>query len=172
MKHYQHIIVASLLGITACNPALADQIKPGQWETTVMSDIKGMPPISQDQIARLKEMGIDLPVANNPIIAHQCITPEQAKLDKPIELPQTEDNCKVSSYKRKGNVISGEVLCNGAFTASGKFNMTIYSDVFYQGTWSMRGLTKGTGTLEQSSQISGKWIKDQCDADVPVYGKQ
>jgi len=164
-------IALCIIGFTPISHA-AEGIKPGQWETTIKTNIKGMPVIPAEQLEQMKNMGIEVPFGDKPMVTQQCITPEQAKLDKPIELPKTEDNCKISNYKRAGNKISGDMLCSGDLSATGKFEMTVFSDSYYQGTWSMRGMVKGAPPMDQTTEMSGKWLKAKCDANVPTYGKQ
>lgn len=147
-------------------PALAiDQIKPGQWETSVT--IQGLPAIAPEQLEQLRQFGIELPVGGNAIVTQQCITPEQAKLKQPL-LPQTEDGCSVRNYQHNGDKVTGDVSCNGAIKGNGRFDMTLLSDSAFQGSISMQGTAQGL-PVNQNSSISGKWVKPACDADLPTY---
>ncbi|MFL9609120.1 DUF3617 domain-containing protein [Methylobacillus sp. Pita2] len=147
-------------------PALAiDQIKPGQWETSVT--IQGLPAIASEQLEQLRQFGIELPVGGNAIVTQQCITPEQAKLKQPL-LPQTEDGCSVRNYQHNGDNVTGDVSCNGAIKGNGRFDMTLLSDSAFQGSISMQGTAQGL-PVNQNSSISGKWVKPACDADLPTY---
>lgn len=146
-------------------PALAiDQIKPGQWETTVK--MEGLPIIGQAQLEQLRQFGIELPAENNAIITQQCISPEQANLKQPM-LPQLEDNCSVSNYKHQGNNISADINCNGAIKSNGRVDITLLSDSAFQGKISMQGATPIP--LAQNSSVSGKWVKAACDANIPAF---
>ncbi|WP_334107335.1 DUF3617 domain-containing protein [Methylobacillus sp.] len=147
-------------------PALAiDQIKPGQWETSVT--MQGLPAIAADQLEQLRQFGIELPISGNTIVTQQCITPEQASLKQPM-LPQTEDGCSVSNYRHQGDKVSGDVSCNGLIKGNGRFDMTLLSDSAFQGSISMQGTAQGL-PVNQNSSISGKWVKPACDADIPAY---
>ncbi|MDR5171047.1 DUF3617 domain-containing protein [Methylobacillus flagellatus] len=147
-------------------PALAiDQIKPGQWETSVT--IQDLPAIAPEQLEQLRQFGIELPVGGNAIVTQQCITPEQAKLKQPL-LPQTEDGCSVRNYQHNGDKVTGDVSCNGAIKGNGRFDMTLLSDSAFQGSISMQGTAQGL-PVNQNSSISGKWVKPACDADLPTY---
>ncbi|MCB5187843.1 DUF3617 domain-containing protein [Methylobacillus caricis] len=149
-------------------PVLAiDQIKPGQWETAIKVQMQGLPAIAPEQLEQLRQFGIELPVGGNAIITQQCITPEQAKLKQPL-LPQTEDGCSVRNYNHSGNKVTGDVSCNGTIKGSGKFDMTLLSDSAFQGNLSMQGTAQGL-PVNQNSEISGKWVKTACDADIPSY---
>lgn len=147
-------------------PALAiDQIKSGQWETSVT--IQGLPAIAPEQLEQLRQFGIELPVGGNAIVTQQCITPEQAKLKQPL-LPQTEDGCSVRNYQHNGDKVTGDVNCNGVIKGNGRFDMTLLSDSAFQGSISMQGTAQGL-PVNQNSSISGKWVKPACDADLPTY---
>lgn len=152
--------------LTLALPALAiDQIKPGQWETSVT--MQGLPAIASDQLEQLRQFGIELPLGGNTIVTQQCITPEQASLKQPL-LPQTEDGCSVRNYQHQGNKVSGDVSCNGLIKGNGRFDMTLLSDSAFQGSLSMQGTAQGL-PVNQNSSISGKWVKAACDAHVPTY---
>lgn len=152
--------------LTTALPALAiEQIRPGQWETSVT--IQGLPAIAADQLEQLRQFGIELPLGGNAIMTQQCITPEQASLKQPL-LPQTEDGCSVRNYQHSGNKVTGDVSCNGLVKGNGRFDMTLLSDSAFQGNLSMQGTAQGL-PVNQNSSISGKWVKAACDADVPAY---
>ena len=152
--------------LTLALPALAiDQIKSGQWETSVT--MQGLPAIASDQLEQLRQFGIELPLGGNTIVTQQCITPEQASLKQPL-LPQTEDGCSVHNYQHQGNKVNGDVSCNGLIKGNGRFDMTLLSDSAFQGSLSMQGTAQGL-PVNQNSSISGKWVKAACDADVPTY---
>ena len=149
-------------------PALAiEQIKAGQWETSVKMQMQGLPAIAPEQLEQLKQFGIELPIGGNAMVTQQCITPEQAKLKEPL-LPQTEDGCSVRNYHHNGNKVTGDVSCNGAIKGSGKFDMTLLSETAFQGSLAMQGTAQGM-PINQNSDISGKWVKATCDANTPSY---
>lgn len=162
------LIAPSLLiaAFTLPSQALAlNEIKPGQWQTSVQ--MQGMPAISAEQLEQLRQFGIELPVSGNAIVTQQCITPEQAKLKQPL-LPQTEDGCSVRNYQHQGSKLSGDLVCNGNIKGNGRFDMTLLSETAFEGKLSMQGSTQGV-PVNQSSNVAGKWVKAQCDADLPSY---
>ncbi|ABE49224.1 DUF3617 domain-containing protein [Methylobacillus flagellatus] len=141
-----------------------DQIKPGQWETSVT--IQGLPAIAPEQLEQLRQFGIELPVGGHAIVTQQCITPEQAKLKQPL-LPQTEDGCSVRNYQHSGDKVTGDISCNGAIQGNGRFDMTLLSDSAFEGRISMQGIAQGL-PVNQNSTIIGKWVNSACDADIPT----
>lgn len=159
-------LLLTVLTLLAPSTALAlNEIKPGQWETAVQ--VQGMPAISAEQVEQLRQFGIELPVSGNAIVTQQCITPEQAKLKQPL-LPQTEDGCSVRNYQHQGSKFSGDLVCNGNIKGNGRFDMTLLSETAFEGKLSMQGNAQGL-PVNQNSSVAGKWVKAQCDADLPTY---
>jgi len=163
--HISAIATIVAMGMTFTNAAQAEGIKPGQWETSVKTNMANMPKISPEQAAQMKQMGIELPTAEKPMTVQQCITPEQAKLDKPFT-PQEDKDCTVNNYKHVGNTVSGDIVCTGDMKAAGKFSMTTYGDKSYKATSSIKGTSKQIGVVDQKFEITGKWLKDKCDPNT------
>lgn len=121
----------------------ADSLKPGQWEVTVKTSIKNAPAI-------------------DPMQVQTCITPEQASLENMAKQPSKD--CKMQNFKHTGSKASGEMVCTGNLQAQGKFEMTLDSDTAYHATSSLKGTSKDGALIDKSTDISGKWIKANCDA--------
>lgn len=165
------LITAALLSPALANAA--DQLKPGQWDMTVSMQMKGMPQISAADMAEMKKMGIQVPFAGGePIHVQQCMTAEQASLKQPINTSQPNDGCKVQNYKHSGKTVTGDMVCTGDLKANGKFEMTVNSDTSYAGKWSLKGVTKDGYPMDQTSDISGKWVQAQCDARTKTFGRK
>ncbi|MEZ0317918.1 MAG: DUF3617 domain-containing protein, partial [Methylophilaceae bacterium] len=101
MHLYQPIMtgLTAMLLLSGINNALAaDSLKPGQWETSMKMKMANMPQIPPEQLAQMKQMGIEMPFGDKPMVVQQCITPEQAKLDKPF-IPQDQQDCTMKNYK-------------------------------------------------------------------------
>jgi len=164
------LFVIGLCLLSPLSVHAADSLRPGQWETSMKMKMANMPEIPPEQLAQMKQMGIELPFGDKPMVMQQCITPEQAKLDKPFT-PQDQQDCTMKNYKHAGNKVSGDVVCTGDMTATGKFEMTLDSDTAYKGKWSLKGTSKDIGPIDQTSEMSGKWLKAKCDPGVATYGK-
>lgn len=160
-----------LLCALACSvPALANsaELKPGQWNMSVNMQMAGMPQLSADQLAQMKQLGIDLPMlSGKPTVIPQCITPEQATLKQPVNPTQNpDDQCSVQNYRQSGKVVSGDMVCSGDLKARGHFEMTVTSATSYSGKWTPQGVTKDGQAVNQSSDIKAVWVKDKCDAST------
>lgn len=167
MKLHHIVLMATTIIVT---PALAasPQLKPGQWNMSVNMQMAGMPQLSADQLAQMKEMGIDLPMlSGKPTIVPQCITPEQASLKKPIDTSSSpNDQCSIKNYKQSGKSVSGDMVCTGDLKAKGRFEMTVNSETSYKGKWALKGVTKDGQPIDQTSEIDAKWVKAKCDANL------
>ncbi len=165
MKIFKMITLTLGLALFALVSAAADQLKPGQWDMTVSMKMKNMPQMSAEDMAQMKEMGIQMPFGGEPMHVQQCITPEQASLNQPMNPSQGKDGCTVKNYKHSGKTASGEVTCNGDMKGTGKFEMTMDSDTSYSSKMSFNGVSKDGQPIDQVTESSGKWAKAKCDAN-------
>lgn len=162
---FRSLLLTGIFAVAAPAMAADPQMKPGQWETTVNMQMAGMPQLTAEQIAQMKQLGVDIPfLSGQPTIIQQCITPEQASLQKPIEpSANPNDQCSIKNYKKSGKTVSGEMLCNGDLKAQGRFEMTVISDTSYKGKWTLKGVTNEGQPIDQTTDISAKWLKAKCD---------
>jgi hypothetical protein len=161
--------VTLLVSIMIAVPALAaTQLKPGQWNMLISMQMAGMPQLSPEQLAQMKEMGIDMPfLSGKPTIVPQCITPEQASLQQPIDTSSNaNDLCTIKNYKQSGKSVSGDMICTGDLKAKGRFEMTVNSETSYKGKWTLKGVTKDGQPIDQTTDIDAKWVKAKCDATL------
>lgn len=143
MKSQINALGLSLLCTLTFAVHAADSLKPGQWEVTVKTTIKNVPPI-------------------DPMQVQTCITPEQASLENMAKQPSRD--CKMQNFKHTGNKASGEMVCTGNLQAQGKFEMVLDSDTSYHASSSLKGSSKDGNIIDKTTDINGKWIKASCDA--------
>ena len=170
-----HSCALLMCGVTclsyACIAQAANTIRPGQWETAIKMNMHNLPQLGEEQLSQLESFGIELPIGNKPLYTLQCITPEQAKLENPM-LPPNGEGCAIRNYKRQGNRVSGDMVCSGSVQATGKFDMQIKSETSFQGTWTLVGNSEQLGPIDQTTEISGQWIKAKCDANATTFPTQ
>ena len=161
-------IILLLTAMIAAPALAATQFKPGQWNMSINMQMAGMPQLSPEQLAQMKEMGIDMPfLSGKPTIVPQCITPEQASLKKPIDTSSNpDDQCSIKNYKQTGKSVSGDMVCSGDLKAKGRFEMTVNSETSYKGKWTLKGVTKDGQPIDQTTDIDAKWVKAKCDANL------
>lgn len=168
MKIFNMIVSTLGLALFASVSMATDQLKPGQWDITVNVQMKDMPQISAEDMAEMKRIGIQMPMGGDePMHIQQCITPEQASLSQPVNPSQGKDGCTIKNYKHSGNKASGEMVCAGDMKGTGKFNMTLNGDTSYASKVSFKGVSKEGQPIDQTTDMSGKWVKAKCDAGIP-----
>ena len=170
MKIFKMLVLALGLALFATVSAAADQLKPGQWDMAVSMKMKGMPEMSAEDMAQMKEMGIQMPMGGEPMHVQQCITPEQASLKQPMN-PSGDQSCTIKNYRHSGNTASGEMVCTGDMKATGRFEMTVNGNTSYTSKMSLKGVTKEGEPIDQTTESSGRWVKAKCDPGVPGYKK-
>jgi hypothetical protein len=160
------IIKAIWLGIAIIFSFAAhagDQLKAGQWDMATTMKMKGMPQISAEEKAAMKQMGIEMPAMGEPVHTMQCITPEQSASKQPPN-PIADPNCTVKNLKQSGGKTTGDMVCKGHMNATGKFETTVKENSF-NSKMSLKGESGGQ-PIDQQIETSGKWIKAQCDAGI------
>lgn len=157
------IAAAVLCGSLSVGAAAASGLKPGQWEITVTMDMgKDTPQIPPEQLEQMKRMGIQMPFARPTVFQH-CITPQQAASDEPppMQADREGNSCKNRDFKRSGNHVSGEVVCEGRMQGTGKFAMDFEGDRKYTSTWSFTGTSDGR-PVDMHSSSSARWLRASC----------
>lgn len=170
MKLINQVVMSTILALSFSAHA-TDGLKPGQWEVTVKTGMKNMPTIPPEQLAEMKKMGIKMPGGGEPVQVQTCVTPEQTSLDN-LPKQQQNKNCKMQNFKHTGNTASGEMVCTGDLQANGKFEMTMDSDTAYHATSTLKGVSKDGGPIDQSTDITGKWVKAKCDPNVAAQNNK
>ena len=157
------------LALLASHPAhAADALRPGLWETSIKLKLHNMPQIPDEQLQQLEMLGIQLPVGNQPMTVLQCLTPEQARLDKPI-VPANDQGCVIRNYRHAGKQVNGDVVCSGSLQGTGKFSMQVQSDTAFTGQLTAQGNSNELGPIDQTTDFSGRWVQAACNADTPTF---
>jgi hypothetical protein len=155
------IVVLATVGLPAY---AADHLKPGQWEVAVRVTQKGGSQIPPEQLEQLKRMGISVPFDGQAIMTSQCITAEMASSDNPFAKDERDPNkCQITNYKRVGSKATGEMVCAGDFKGTGPFAMTMDSETEYHASWIVKGVSADVGTVEQATDLRGKWSAAACN---------
>lgn len=163
-----------VLGVTAAMllplaVSAAGHRKPGLWDTTVqMNFIKGGPQIPPDQLAKMQQMGIKLPMmGGEPHTFKHCVTPEEAAKD---DHPETGNgDCQMQNQKWSGDSFSADMICHGRQgDMHGNIKASFSNDSTYTATTHMEGTSPHMGgDFAMESQISAKWLGADCGS-VPA----
>ena len=170
---------ALALAALAAQPALAQNIKPGLWETNnkmgagsgklqgvlamAQQQIAGMAPDQRKQVeGMMARQGVV--ISNDGVVAKMCITPDMAARQ---QLPiQQHGNCSYQHAPVVGNGMKFSFSCTNP-QASGEGSATFVSPTAY--TASMRVTTNATGASETMNiESSAQWLGADCGAVKPV----
>lgn len=150
--------VLVLLTVTA---AWAGHGKVGLWKIMTKMDMAGMPQMSPEQMAKMRAMGIKLPM-NNTFTTEHCMTAEEVAMSRPPEMGRHgKQECKMQNLKVGGQSVSADMVCTGEANGSGHFLMTYDSPEHYAGSMSMKMTVHGH-QMASSTSFDGRWISASC----------
>lgn len=164
-------ITLSLLAATCCLPAAyAASMKAGLWEMTMQSDaIQSMPKIPPEQLEKMKQMGIKMPMMENGAMVHQvCISKEMAEQNQPPMTQKDQSGCKSQNVSQSGNTYSLDLICDspdlkGKGTVKGSYN----GSNSLHSTYDFKGMSHGT-PVTQHMETTGKWLSSDCGEVKPA----
>jgi hypothetical protein len=149
-----------------------DSMRPGLWQSTMNIDMpQGMPQMSPEQLAKMKQMGIELPFGH-PISTQVCVTPEEAAKRssyKPHMRP--EDQCQMKDYVNTGGHYSGTMECAGDMKGTGHFTADRSGDTGYSGSWDFNGTSRGR-PMQMHATFQGQFLAADCGAVKPIETHQ
>jgi Protein of unknown function (DUF3617) len=145
-------------------------VKPGLWEMSSVGQANGVPPISDDMLARLTPeqrarvqaaMQASMGSASKPKLFKECVTPE--KLSQGFDLQQSKD----SSCQR--SVVSSTTTDFAIRAVCTRSEATTTMDAHFQlnGSEQVAGTvhvvtTHDGKTMTIDSSINGKWLGASC----------
>jgi hypothetical protein len=116
----------------------ASPVKPGKWQTTMQTEISGMP--------------MKMP----PVTVSQCISKEDAENpDKFVPQQRKNSDCKFSDVKMDGNTVSWKMTCE-------KSKMTGEGSMTYSGESMDGAMHMNMAQGEVNVKYSGKYL-GACD---------
>ena len=172
--HIRHAALPLVLLALLAQPAMAQKLKAGVWETNnkmgagggklqqamamVQQQIAGMSPEQRARIeGAMANQGVVL--SNDGVVAKVCITPEMAaKQQLPIQ--QGNGNCSFQHAAVVGNTMQYSFSCTNP-QARGEGTATLQSPTAY--TASTRVTTTATGASETVNiESSARWLGADC----------
>lgn len=148
----------------------AGKMKPGLWEMSMKSDaMREMPKIPPEQLEKMKQMGIKMPLMENGAITHQiCITREMAERDHPPMAQKEQSMCKPLNINQSGNSYTMDLICDsqelkGKGTVRGSFN----GSSNLRSVYDFKGTSRGRPVV-QHMETTGKWLSADCGKVKPL----
>ena len=165
-KHVSWAVLAALtLVLLPAGSQAAGHGKPGLWEVTMtMAGMPAMPQIPPEQLAKLKQMGVQMPTSGpggRSITSRHCVTPQQAASDMPPDISRGNSGCRSENVRSTGSGMSADLVCTGEMQGKGKMQVSYPSDRAYSGSYSFQG-TAGGQPANISNSFSGKWLAADC----------
>jgi hypothetical protein len=172
---------ALAVAVFAAQPALAQNIKAGVWETNnkmgagggklqeamamVQQQMKNMSPEQRARIeGAMASQGVV--ISNDGVVAKVCITPEMAaKQQLPVQ-QGGNGNCSFQHAPVVGNSMKFSFSCTNP-QANGEGTATFISPTAY--TSSTRVTTTATGASETVNiESTARWLGAECGAVKPI----
>lgn len=149
--------------LAAQTPPVHPDVKTGLWETTVTTKTSGMPPISDQTLAKMtpEQRAQMMAMLNGTRTTKVCIT--QEKLDKGMDFGgESRPNCKQNIVKYTAHEVEMTEECADARgTRSIKGSYQITSRESANGTMHIETV-RADKTSVIDGTIQSKWISDTC----------
>lgn len=157
--------LSSVLLVGMSSQALALHAKPGEWQVTVKMDMAGMPQIPPEQLAKMRAMGIHVPMGGDAVTVTHCMTPSEAAMDKiPTMSKEHEKYCSMQNLKTVADGMSADMVCTGKVQGSGHMQVRFDSPEHYAGKVSMNIVADGR-PMNSTTAFDAKWLSADCKAD-------
>jgi len=161
------VVVASLgtaILAGASSPALAMHAKPGEWQVSMKMNMSGIPQIPPAQLAKMRAMGIRLPMGGDTITVTHCMTPSEAAMDKiPAMSKEHQKYCTTQNLKTSADSMSADMVCTGKVQGGGHMQVQFDSPEHYAGKVSMSFNANGH-PMSSTNTFEAKWLSADCKA--------
>lgn len=119
-------------------------MQDGLWEITMTMEMPGMP--------------ADMPFAGQPIKMTHCYTKKDIE-DSKNTVPQSDENCKITSYKLSANKAAWAVECKGKDGDMSGTGEIFYKGNNYEAAIKMQ-IKDGKDTMQMMQRIKAHRIGD------------
>jgi hypothetical protein len=161
------VVIASLGTVIlagASSTALAMHAKPGEWQVSMKMNMSGMPQIPPAQLAKMRAMGIHVPVGGDTLTVTHCMTPSEAAMDKiPAMSKEHQKYCTMQNLKTSADGMSADMVCTGKVQGGGHMQVRFDSPEHYAGKVSMAVNTNGH-PMSSTSTFEATWLSADCKA--------
>lgn len=158
-----------LVTAIVCSPLAMAVGKAGLWEATTTMNMGGaMPQMSPEQLEKMKEMGMKMPMMSPTTVVKYCVTPEMAAKDTPPNEAEKQ-GCKMTNMKKSGSGMSADMVCDGEFKGTGHIDASYSGDSSYTTRISMKGTSaRSPMPMDMTMNSSGKWLGADCGSVKPA----
>ncbi len=163
------LAVLGAVTLWAANTVQPLDVKLGLWETTTVSQVSGMPPISPEMMARMTpeqkakmEAMMKQRQAQGPQThtTKKCVTKED--LGKGGWFDKEDQDCTKTVLTSTSHKLDVKLECTkGGGKQSGTLHIEAMDSGNVKGTMQMSA-TNGTNTMNVNSTMSSKWLGSAC----------
>ncbi len=166
-KHSYMLAFVALTAGATVSRAQSFDVKTGLWETTVTSDMNGMPPIdtskmTPEQRARVEAV-LKARSGRGPTTHtnRSCMTKEKLEKKSLEEMADRNPNCKTTLLNASASVVDMKMECSGPMKGTGTMHFEASSRENIKGTVK---LVSGDEAHPMTININmtSKWVGDAC----------
>ncbi len=154
----KYTVLAAAIAMMGFGQTMNFNARPGLWEVTTVSsgpgyDTSRLPP---EMRAKMEEaLKKQAAAAEKPHVNRSCMTKE--KMQKDMFMDDRASSCKRTIVTNTHNTLEVKLECpNEKMPITGVFHMEALSRE------SVKGTMKMTGAMNMNTNISAKWISDNC----------
>lgn len=152
----------ALIAASASSGALAMHAKPGEWQVSLKMDMAGVPQIPPAQLAKMRAMGIHVPMGGDTVTVTHCMTPSEAAMDNIPAMPREHQKyCTMQNLKTSVDGMSADMVCTGKVQGGGHMQVRFDSPEHYAGKISM-SLNANGHPMNSTSTFDAKWLSADC----------
>jgi hypothetical protein len=169
MRKIPLLIAGSLLSLTALATEPLN-VKTGQWEVMVATEMHGMPPIPEEALAKMPPEQREKLLAmfgsrdGAPPKEHksmECVTRED--LDKPFK-PSDEEDCETKVLTSTATTQEIALTCKGEHPSTGRMKVEATSPESMKATMDLT-VSGGKEPMQIKTKMRGRWIGPTCSKD-------
>jgi hypothetical protein len=156
--------LSAALLIGASTAALAMHAKPGEWQVSVKMDMAGVPQIPPAQLAKMRAMGVHVPMGGDAVTMTHCMTSSEAAMDKIQAMSKEHQKyCTMQNMRMSADGMSADMVCTGKVQGGGHMQVHFDSPEHYAGKVSMSFNTHGH-PMSMTNTFEAKWLSANCKA--------
>lgn len=164
MNHYVFIAAAALASLSL-NTSAAVAPRAGLWSVELL--LAQMPELDPELLEQFGFGGLEVPKPAPQ--RHQiCLTQEQVSQNRFLDLQDESSGCVATNLRRNGDVLNGDLACNGWLQGRGQVQIQLLDAQRYSGTTSFQGNTQEGIPLYTNGTLNGRWLSADCGAVAPL----
>lgn len=167
MKSGMYLAIGAVTALSSMAHAEPLDVKTGLWETTWVTQTRGLPPLPKELLDRMspeqrKKMEADIraeqaegPDTNTD---RDCIT--QRELERPFE-PSNTKECTHKIVVATKTAQEVRIVCTGGLSGSGLMKVSAQNRETLNGSMELK-LGEGPQSMTINAQLKARWLGSDC----------